>query len=241
MTTLSPGFKLLGYSKSKRTNPMSDATQTQTLEQTLNKTDLGHYLYEYRKLFFGLIIAILVGVTGFVSWKESQKSNALNTSVKVFEFQNTQWKEAQEGKLSVQELAARFDKLPAEVQSAPVMVPVGLEMGKFLFDKGAHADAEAVLSKLNTTHPISAFFIGLQRIAVLEKLEKTDEAIAVLEKLTKMKDAIMAARIHMELGRLYLVKGDKNQARNQFDVILSTYPNDESAKLAKLYLSQIGQ
>ncbi len=35
---------------------MSDVTQTQTqtLEQTLNKTDFGHVLYENRKIFFGI-------------------------------------------------------------------------------------------------------------------------------------------------------------------------------------------
>ena len=52
---------------------MSDATQTQTLEQSLNKTDFGHVLYENRKSIFGLILAILIGVTGFVLWKQSKK------------------------------------------------------------------------------------------------------------------------------------------------------------------------
>ena len=50
---------------------MSEATQTQTLEQTLNKTDLGHVIYENRKIFFAILVAILVGATGFLLWKQS--------------------------------------------------------------------------------------------------------------------------------------------------------------------------
>lgn len=222
---------------------MSEATQTQTLEQTLNKTDLGHTIYEYRKVFFGLILAVLVGASGYALWRQAQKSQALDTSVKVFEFQSGIWTDVKSGKSAVPELVKAFEGLDAKVQTAPVMVPVVLEMGKFLFEKGNLAEADAVLSKVSgkVDHPVSSFFISMQRAVVLEKLGKIDEAIAVLEPLAQAKEALMPAKLSLELGRLYLAKGEKGKAQTQFDYIVNTFPNDELAKIAKLYLQQLAK
>lgn len=226
---------------------MSEATQTQpqtqTLEQALNKTDLGHVIYENRKLFFGILIAILVGATGFLLWKQSQKKAALDNSVKAFEFQSGIWADVKAGKTGVPELVKAFDGLNSEVQVAPIMVPVVLEIGKFLFEKGQYAEAEAILSKVSSKikHPVSSFFISLQRAVILEKLGKIDEATSLLEPLAQNKDGVMPAKISLELGRLYLLKGEKGKAQTQFDYILNTYPNDELAKMAKLYLQQLAQ
>lgn len=222
---------------------MSETTQTQTLEQTLNKTDLGHIIYENRNLFFGLILAILVGATGFGLWKQSQKSAALETSVKVFEFQSGIWEDVKTGKTDVSQLVKAFEGLDSKVQTAPVMVPVALEIGKFLYEKGNFAEADAILSKVSgkLDHPVSSFFVSTQRAVVLEKLGKTDEAIAELEALAKSKEVLMQARLSVELGRLYLAKGEKGKAQTQFDYVIQTFPNDELAKLAKLYLQQLAQ
>jgi predicted negative regulator of RcsB-dependent stress response len=220
---------------------MSEATQNPTLEQTLNRTDLGHTIYEYRKIFFGLLVAILLGVVGFTVWKQTQKSSALEQSVKVFEFQNSTWADAKAGKTGVSELVKAFEGLDEKVRSAPIMLPVVLEMGKFLYEKGSYTEAESILSKVSDSnkHPVSSFFLGMQRVAVLEKLGKTDEAIKVLEPMAQNKEVLMPATVSVELGRLYLDKGEKGKAQTQFDYVVSTFPNDEQAKIAKLYLSQI--
>ncbi len=222
---------------------MSEATQTQTLEQSLNKTDFGHLIYENRKIFFAALIAVIVAVTGYVGWKQNRKSTALNNSVKVFEFQSGPWTEAKAGKMATADLVKAFDALDEGVRAAPVMLPVVLEMGKFLYEKGNFAEAEAILSKVDATtkHPVSSFFVKMQRVVVLEKLGKTDEAISVLEPLAQGKETLMPAKISVELGRFYLLKGDKAKAKTQFDYVISTFPNDDQAKLAKLYLAQTAQ
>lgn len=226
---------------------MSEATQTQeqTLEQTLNKTDFGHMMYENRKTFFGILIAILVGVLGYTIWKQSTQSAALETSVKVFDFQTASWTPAKEGKSSPQDLVKAFEALDPKIQTSPSMIPLVLEMGKFLYEKNLYAEADSVLSKAAATkEPVGAFFISMQRAVILEKMGKTDDAISALEKINgdgKNKDLLMPAKVGVELGRLYLAKGEKGKAQTQFENVLSNYPNDSEAKLAKLYLGQIGR
>lgn len=220
---------------------MSEATQapTQTLEQTLNKTDLGHTLYENRKVFISALVAVLVVCFGYLVWKQQSSKSQMEASMKVFEFQNGTWADAKAGKTAPAEAVKAFEGLDESIRKAPVMIPVALDMGKFLYDKGMLAEADAVLSKVENKHPVSSFFIGMQRAAILEKLGKIDEAIAVLEPMAQNKEALMPAKISLDLGRLYLAKGEKGKAQTQFDYIINTFPNDDQAKLAKLYLSQI--
>lgn len=224
---------------------MSEATQSPspTLEQTLNKTDFGHVLYENRKVFFGALIAVIVTVSGYTIWKQSAQSSALETSVKVFEFQKGAWTSTKDGKSTAQDLVKSFESLDASVQTSPAMIPLVLEMGKFLYEKNSLIEAEAILGKVSgTKEPVGAFFVNLQRSVILEKLGKTDEAISALEKISadpKNKDAFLPGKVGLELGRLYLAKGDKGKAQTQFEAVVSNFPNDPEAKLAKLYLGQI--
>lgn len=220
---------------------MSEATQTQTLEQTFNKTDLGHLIYEYRKLMFALIAAVLVGVMGYALWKQSQKSQAEAVSSKVFEFQSKTWASVKEGKLAATELPKVFEALDQEVKNAPVMIPLALEMGKYLFDKGQLIEADMILSKLNSNQPIAQYFIATQRAVILEKLNKIPEAILALEQAAKNKDALMAAKLNLELGRLNFLNGEKGKAQTHFEYVLSTFPNDDLAKLAKLYMGKMNK
>lgn len=222
---------------------MSEATQTQTLEQTLNKTDLGHLLYEHRKSFFAALITVILAVTGFYVWKGAQLSSAQTTAVKVFEFQDKVWNDVKAGKTAPTELVKSFEALDEKVQAAPIMLPLVLEMSKFLYDKGSLAEAAALLGLVapHVKHPTGKFFIDMQYSVVLEKLGKVDESIATLEKLAQIKEGLMQARVSLELGRVYLLKGEKGKAQTQFEYIQNTFPNDPEAKLAKLYLANLSK
>lgn len=222
---------------------MSQATQDPTLEQTLNRTDLGHFLYEYRKPFFGALVAVVVCILVFLGWRQSREAAALEHSVQVFEFQKSTWEEAKAGKLAPAELVQKLKALPADVQRTPVMVPLALEMGKFLYEKGNFEEANSVLSLVDVTNnPLTRLYVGLQHYVVLEKLGKIDEATAVLEGILKTEGAnFMNPYVATELGRLYLSQGEKGKAQTQFDYVVSNFPNDEHAKLAKLYLAQMAK
>lgn len=224
---------------------MSEATQT--LEQTLNRTDLGHIIYEKRKLFFIILFLILAGATGLLLWKQNLKSIALKNSLKVFQFQTDVWSNVKEDKKTVEELIKDFSNLDVNVKTSPAMVPLLLEMGKYLYEKGQVLEADQLLAQVQgkIQSPLSSAFITLQRVVILEKLEKIDEAISLLEPLAQQGETshpgLMPAKISLDLARLYIAKGEKGKAQTQLDYISNTFPNDEYAKLAKLYLQRLGQ
>jgi len=50
---------------------------------------------------------------------------------------------------------------------------------------------------------------------------------------------VMLTKAYMDLGRLYLAKNDNAKAKTNFDYIIANYPNDELAKMARMYLQQV--
>lgn len=215
--------------------------QSQTLEQSLNKTDLGHTIYEYRKLLMAVVVAVVVGTVGFVIWKQSVQSAHNEAAIEIFDFQTKVWNEAKAQKIPVDELMSLYRALPAQAKSAPLMLPLALEMSKFLFEQGKLTEADEVLNSFDAAKgsPITGTFVAFQRSVVLESLGKNEEAVAILETVAQNKDSILKPKLYLEIGRLSLAKGNKEKAKTSFEYVVNNYPNDEYAKLAKLYLSEV--
>lgn len=221
---------------------MSEATQTaDQIEKQLDKTDFGHFVYTYRKLLLSIFVAIVLGATGYLLWKQSKESSALKRADEVYSFASTSWAEAKSGKLAPEALVKNFESLPADIRKSPSMVPVVLEMGNFLAEKGLNKEANEILMNAEGLDELGNYFVGMQRVVVLERLGQDDEAISILEKLNSQKNLPLPQKVSLELGRFYMKKGDKAKAQTQFQDVISTYPNDDYAKIAKLYLIQLGK
>lgn len=218
---------------------MSETTPTQSLEETLNKTDLGHMIYEKKNLIGALLVAILVGAIGWMSVSNIKLSQKRKGSQQVFDFQNETWEKVKAGSLTPDDLVSKFEVLEDSAKSSAAMIPLALEISKFLSEKEAYESALSILNGVKNSNPLINFFIVHQRAILLEKTGKTDEAIGAIEEAKKSKDALMPAHLELELGRLHFAKQDFNQAKAIFESIINTYPNDEEAKLAKLYLGEI--
>ena len=224
---------------------MTTTTETvteQTLEQTLNKTDLGHYIYEYRKVFFGFLLVLFVGAIGFILWKQGQASKADSLSAQVFTFSSNELKSLKEGKIEPEAFVAKLKSLNADVKASADMVPVTLEATKFLVEKEKSALALEVTQDVIQFHQsknIGYLFLAHQLAALAEDQQKFDQAIEVLENLTKAPYKVLEAKTQLDLGRLYLAKGDKEKAKKIFNELNTKFPSDEAAKIAKLYLQDL--
>ena len=218
---------------------MSETTSSQELEATLNKTDLGHIVYEKRKAIVAFIIALLVAVLGWMSVKSIKTNQEMKNSEMVFNFQNDVWNQVKAGKMSSDELLSKFESLDSAAKSSASIIPLALEVSKFLVEKNEADKAEKFLSQVQPGNDIGKFFVVHQRAVLLEKLNKIDEAIELVKSLKTKKDALMPAHLELLLGRLYMVKGDSQNAKATLEGVINTYPNDEEAKLAKLYLGEV--
>ena len=60
-----------------------------TLEETLNKTDFGHWLYENRKPLFIVLALIFLSASGYGVLLKYQQSRNKDIAAQVFDFRQT--------------------------------------------------------------------------------------------------------------------------------------------------------
>ncbi len=75
---------------------MADAsteTNSLTLEESLNKTDFGHWLYEHRKSFIAAVVLVFIGASGWLLYKQYAKKQAQEYSAQVYLFEQGALKE----------------------------------------------------------------------------------------------------------------------------------------------------
>lgn len=227
---------------------MSDITANQapeaTLEQSLNKTDMGHWLYQHRKSFLSAVVVVLVGTIGYVAWKQQHQSHLSALSEKVHQFETSAVADLKAKKINPEEFVTKFGALENEVQTTPAMVPVAIDAANALKEIGDSVKAESILAPMMKEKGLSpkdpAYMFVVQNYAALAETNgKPDEAIRVLEAYVTSGNKVFLTKTYLDLGRLYLVQNNKEKAKTNLEYIVSNYPNDELAKLARLYLQQI--
>lgn len=213
-----------------------------TLEASLNRTDFGHMLYEYRKVLLAVVGLVFVAVSGWLLYKQARQARMVEMAGKVNAFENTAVAGLRTGTITAADFVAKFNALDSDVRTSTAMVPVALSAAETLAGKGDVVNAQAVLKPLAEGVPAdnAAFvFLAHNYAALAENNGQADQAIAVLEKYIGSGHKVFLAKARLDLGRLYLAKGDKARAKQNLDVIVADHPNDELAKLARLYLQRL--
>jgi predicted negative regulator of RcsB-dependent stress response len=212
-----------------------------TLEDSLNRTDFGHWLFENRKAFIAAVVVVFVSASSWLIYKQMMTKNAQEFSAIVYKFEVDSIEPLKAGKLSIEDFAAQFKALQAEAKSSPSMIPLALEVANFVEGKDKPAVAQDILKDVVDAVGASSpfyIFVAHNYAALAEKNGQTDVAIKVMDDYIKSGHKIMLVKAYLDLGRLHLLKGNKAEAKTQFDYIVGNYPNDELAKLARLYLQQ---
>ena len=215
-----------------------------TLEQSLNKTDMGHWIYEHRKSFIAAIAVVLVGTIGFVGYKQQQKAELGRLSDQVSKFESTAVADLKAKKMPAAEFVASFKALDSKLQTTPSMVPVAIDSAAALREMGETKAAQEILKPMVSDKGLKAssaayMFVALNYAALAESNGESDEAIRVLEAYVASGHKVFLTKAYLDLGRLYLAKKDTARAKTNLDYIVNNHPNDEMAKLARLYLQRL--
>ncbi|MDA8792060.1 hypothetical protein N9N67_02370 [Bacteriovoracaceae bacterium] len=251
--------------KSKKSSQKNvvQGTDIQEIEQSLDKTTLGHFVNENKNsiLIAGFIVVVLaIGYSFFES-----KKNAVQTEVTsaIYDYQKNyvnkyfdQKKDPNpaaapgqkkpevkpEDKVEFATVVSEYKALSPELQNHRSMLPVNLKLINELVELNRSSEAVGIAQdfyKANLGSNEETYLMGLRLSVLLENENKVDEAIAVLEKINGLPLKWMEAKNFLDLGRLYLKKDNTKKATDNFNFLIKKYPKDEMAKLAKIYLSNI--
>lgn len=223
---------------------MSNEPQTQTLDETLNKTELGHVINENKNAILiaaAVVVAIIIGISIF---KHQADVKDMEQFDQAYAFQSSVVEPFLNGTIDSAQAAQKIENLDSELQGSPNLAPSIFEVVGKLVKDGDMEKAISILEKWHSSFEAGSYlryFAGLRLAPMLEDAGQADKAIAVYEGLVKGSHDLLEARVYLDLGRLYKEKGDSEKSKSFFEHVVKNHDASEEAKLAKLYLQELNK
>ena len=221
---------------------MANETQAQTLDETLNKTDLGHVINENKKpiMIAGVIVVLaVIAISIYKNQSNKQESAMLDQAYAV---QSNIIEPFTKGDMNSDEAVKELLNVKSELVGNPNLVPAVLGVTQKLLDENKGAEAAQILEKWLGEYTAGTqmyLFLGTKLAPVYEDLGQQDKAIEIYESLVGANYEVLEAKNYLELGRLHLAKGNAEKAQSFLDHVVKNHENTEYAKYAPLYLQQI--
>lgn len=216
--------------------------QDRSVEEIMHETDLGEVILKYKThVIAGVIVVLLViaGGTFFNSYSKKQAENQLNV---IFDFTTNYLDKFKAGDIDKEKLLTAAEDMFDEAGKNPsVLIPL-IDSAMALKDKGMVAEAIKIARHGMTaaaSNKYSNYIMSSNLAVLLEDSGDMNGAIEILEKLAQSKNKFYEAKIYLDLGRLYGTINDTQKAKLNLKYVLDNYPNDDLAKMAKLYLNKL--
>ena len=217
---------------------MTTQQETQTLEQTLNKTDFGHWVNENKKSILiagAVVLAIIIGYSISDHMKSEQKIEMLNT---VHDVKTQVFTPYLEDKKSADDFLKALNTVDTKNIHANLVVALVESLNK-LDEK-----TELTMAHLNTSktwfdklsvNADTALFFGMRLAALFEDMKETKTSMMIYEKLMTRTSSLLKDQAIFHFARLNMLVGNKEVAKTNFDKVIADYKDSEFAKLAKIY------
>lgn len=221
---------------------MTQNTQAQTLEETLNRTDLGHAISQRKKPILIAAALVVLGIIVFSVFRHQSNERKSQRLEEIYAFQSSVVDPYLKGDTESAVVVEKIQNLDSELTGSPSLAPAIFEATNKLAQEGETEAAVNILDawfKAFDPNSYLRFFAGLRLAPLLENAGQLDRAVEVYEGLIKSNREILRGKLYLDLGRLYLEKQDPEKAKSFFDHVIKNHESTEYAKFARLYLQKI--
>lgn len=211
------------------------------IDQVLGRTEVGHWISQNKNITIGLVVLLIAGIFGWGGYNQIKGNKEQELGDKIYKFQESAYTQLIDKKIKPAEYLIQFKAVQAEVGDYVGFAPVLIKSAGHLSDQGAKKEAVEILeSGLKTLKtPILNNILSLHLAAALEDLKEYPRAIEVLEDLNTSSLKLMEDKVYLDLGRLYLVTGNKEKAKVNLQYLVDNGKEAEFTKIAKLYLEDL--
>ncbi|MBL7664604.1 MAG: tetratricopeptide repeat protein [Bacteriovoracaceae bacterium] len=214
----------------------------QTFEQVAERTDLGHFINHHRKSIIMGGVALIIAIFGFSFYRAGSQNQLSELKKEIFNFQKKQLLPLLEGKTKVEDFMKSYETLSSDLTTHEAFASVTISAASYLNEQQKYAEAQKLLEKSyqNLSEKSLNFFVVANLLTtVYENQNQLESAIQVAEKVVASPMNLLPARQYYQLARLYQTAGNGAKAKQNYEYVMSKYPDDEMAKLAKIKIQEI--
>lgn len=215
--------------------------QGASIDEALGQTELGGWIAQNKAPVLSAIALIILGIFGYGVFNHFQSEKHDKFSSALFKVTDEKVGPFKEGKVSAEELVTSFNEAWKPAGSFEGAGPFVIEVADALVSKKKYEQAFSILMEASGrfSNPTLKYFINTRGASVAEDLGKTDDAIDLLKEVVGGGVRYMEDKVYLDLGRLYLKKGDKEKAKSSLQWVIDKGSEAEFKKMARLYLDEI--
>ncbi len=213
-----------------------------SVEETLNKTDLGQVIADNKRpiMILGAVVVLLI--IAYSIMVQVSASKAAAELDRAFKKRVELFKPFLEGAEKDDAFKAKLLKMDSDYLASPNLTPDFFTALNKLADDKAMDKATldfalkwiGKMNKKNNLYILSA----LRTTALLEDNDRADEAITLLQEMLSNKIEFLNDKVNFDLGRMLLAKGEKEKARPHFQAVVDAKDVSEFQTMAKIYLNE---
>lgn len=215
----------------------------ETLDSTLEKTDLGHIINENKKAVLAAAAVIIIALLGYVVVSKIQASKHQEMLAQAYQVETSVFEPYLTDKIKADEFVTKLNSLdPVVFEDVSIYASLLAGLEKLHTDGKLTTDlmdkAQTWLDKQDKRSDVY-LLAGLGYAALWEDLGNNDKALAIYENLIKRSNTLLKDKIFFNAGRMYMKKGDKENATKHFEYLFKEHKDSYYAKMARLYLSEL--
>lgn len=223
------------------------AEETQTLEQTLENTGLGHFVNTNKDsilIAMGIALAAIIGIS---IYQNNLVKNEKMLQDKIYQFSETNvapYIDVKEGQtaISEDEVVKAFVEADSELLKNANFLPMLFDVTKKMEESKSAQKLIPVFEKVIANYKPNEYgflFLSLKLAVIYENNNDFEKAIKTLEGLLSANHDLVKSKVYLDLGRLYKKSGSKDKAKANFQYIIDNAKDADYVKLAELYLLQL--
>ncbi len=205
--------------------------------------DITQWVLKFKVPFLSTIVAILLTVLSVGLYQYYQDGLQEKYADVIYQFEQNEWQQMQAAKIDSAAFFEQFTKLTQQVKHSVALVPLVLKMSDDFLEKKQFQQSKELLeyaaNNLVGKNIYTNYFIRSRLAVANENLGDFAGAINQLEKLNQQQSKILEAKTYLDLGRLYLLTKQVEQAKTSLQYLTDNFATDEYGKLAKIYLQQL--
>jgi predicted negative regulator of RcsB-dependent stress response len=221
----------------------NENAQNTNVDELLKETEIGSFIAKNKaSVISGVVFLLLLVITYGFYTTHLEKLTAV-ASGNAYKFTQSAYKSLESGALTSGKYLSQLETELKNNDYHEAFIPVLFKSFDYLYkNKDLETAAKVIeLVSKNYKHKNSYldYFILVRQASLLEDEKKYKEAISTLNKITSLSVKVMEAKTYLDLGRLYILVGNKEKAKTSLFYVIDNFAQEDFAKVARIYLAKI--
>jgi len=207
----------------------------------LNQTEIGTFFLIYKNYVVAAVAAILVGGAvfgGVYYYKQDVKEKM---SLLIYQLEREGLVKYAKGDIDGEKVISLFEQVASKGMTSQI-VPTAVTLADEMIKKNDEKRALDLLKRVETSASgkYQKALVHLRLAVCYENIGEETKAIDSLKIVAAQNIKLLSGKSYLDLGRLYLKAGNKEQAKASFEYVVKMQDAlPDFVKLATSYLEQI--